>query len=62
MSNEKSDFKLDARHTAIVVIDLQRGIVSMTGSTAESHANSVERIFPRLGRVHSTEQIIAALS
>jgi hypothetical protein len=34
----------------------------MTGSTAEGHANSVERIFPRMGRVRSTEQIIAALS
>jgi len=34
---------------------------AMTGSTAESHANSVERIFPRMGRVRSTGQIIAAL-
>jgi nicotinamidase-related amidase len=35
---------------------------AMTGSSAESHANSVERIFPRMGRVRTTEQIIAALS
>jgi nicotinamidase-related amidase len=35
---------------------------AMTGSSAEGHANSVERIFPRLGRVRSTGQIIAALS
>jgi nicotinamidase-related amidase len=34
---------------------------AMTGLSAESHANSTERIFPRLGRVRSTEQIIAAL-
>jgi nicotinamidase-related amidase len=34
---------------------------AMTGLTAESHANSVERIFPRMGRIRSTEQIIAAL-
>jgi nicotinamidase-related amidase len=34
---------------------------AMTSSSAESHTNSVERIFPRLGRVRSTEQIIAAL-
>jgi nicotinamidase-related amidase len=34
---------------------------AMTGSSAESHSNSVERIFPRMGRVRSTEQIIAAL-
>ena len=35
---------------------------AMTGQSAESHANSVERIFPRLGRVRSTEEILAALS
>ncbi len=35
---------------------------AMTGSSAESHANSVQRIFPRMGRVRSTEQIITALS
>jgi nicotinamidase-related amidase len=34
---------------------------AMTSSSAESHTNSVERIFPRLGRVRSTDQIIAAL-
>ena len=35
---------------------------AMTGQSAESHANSVGRIFPRLGRVCSTEEIVAALS
>ena len=34
---------------------------AMTGMTAESHANSIERIFPRLGRVRSTEEIVTAL-
>jgi len=34
---------------------------AMTGSHAESHANSIERIFPRMGRVRSTEEIVAAL-
>ena len=34
---------------------------AMTGMTAESHANSIERIFPRLCRVRSTDQIVAAL-
>ena len=33
-----------------------------TGHSAETHANTVERIFPRLGRVRRTEQIIAALA
>ena len=35
---------------------------AMTGMTAESHLNSVERIFPRLGRVRSTDAIVAAFS
>jgi nicotinamidase-related amidase len=35
---------------------------AMTGITGESHANSVERIFPRMGRVRSTDEIIAALA
>jgi nicotinamidase-related amidase len=34
---------------------------AMTGSTAESHTNSVQRIFPRLGRVRSTAEIVSAL-
>jgi nicotinamidase-related amidase len=34
---------------------------AMTARTAESHANAVERIFPRMGRVRRTEEIIAAL-
>jgi len=35
---------------------------AMTGTSAEGHANSVERIFPRLGRVRSTAEILAAFS
>jgi nicotinamidase-related amidase len=34
---------------------------AMTGTSAEGHANSLERIFPRMGRVRTTEQIVAAL-
>ncbi|SPF38395.1 putative hydrolase [Candidatus Sulfotelmatobacter kueseliae] len=34
---------------------------AMTGRNADSHANSVTRIFPRMGRVRRTEEIIAAL-
>jgi len=33
----------------------------MGGMSPEGHANSIERIFPRMGRVRTTEQIIAAL-
>lgn len=35
---------------------------AMTGLTAESHANATERIFPRMGRVRSTDAIISALA
>ncbi len=35
---------------------------AMTGLSAESHLNAIERIFPRMGRVRSTEEIIAALA
>jgi len=35
---------------------------AMAGLNVESHANAVERIFPRLGRVRGTEEIIAALA
>jgi nicotinamidase-related amidase len=34
---------------------------AMTGMSPEAHANSIERIFPRIGRVRTTDQIIAAL-
>lgn len=34
---------------------------AMTGSSAESHSNSIERIFPRMGRVRTTAEIVAAL-
>jgi len=34
---------------------------AMTGRSAESHANSIERIFPRIGRVRATEEIVGAL-
>jgi nicotinamidase-related amidase len=34
---------------------------AMTGGSPESHANSIERIFPRMGRVRATDQIVAAL-
>jgi nicotinamidase-related amidase len=34
---------------------------AMTGLHAESHANAIERIFPRMGRVRSTTEIVAAL-
>jgi nicotinamidase-related amidase len=34
---------------------------AMTGRSAEGHANTIARIFPRMGRVRSTTEIVAAL-
>jgi nicotinamidase-related amidase len=34
---------------------------AMTSTSRESHSNTIERIFPRIGRVRTTDQIIAAL-
>jgi nicotinamidase-related amidase len=34
---------------------------AMTSRTAECHANAIANIFPRLGRVRSTAEIVAAL-
>jgi nicotinamidase-related amidase len=34
---------------------------AMTGRTAESHANAITNIFPRMGRVRTTAEIVAAL-
>ena len=34
---------------------------AMTGRTAESHANAITHIFPRIGRVRRTGEIVAAL-
>ncbi len=34
---------------------------AMNGMSPECHANSIERIFPRIGRVRTTDQVIAAL-
>jgi nicotinamidase-related amidase len=34
---------------------------AMTAQTIESHQNSIERIFPRLGLIRTTDQILSAL-
>ena len=34
---------------------------AVAGMSPEAHANSLERIFPRMGRVRTTDEIIAAL-
>jgi nicotinamidase-related amidase len=74
---------LDARHTAVIVIDLQKGIAArdgaphgsatvvantvrlledaMTGLSAESHAEAIAHIFPRLGKVRRTDRVVSAL-
>jgi isochorismate hydrolase len=35
---------------------------AMTSRSAEEHQHTVTRIFPRMGRVRSTEQVLAALN
>jgi nicotinamidase-related amidase len=35
---------------------------AMTSGSAEEHHHTVTRIFPRMGRVRSTEQVLAALN
>jgi nicotinamidase-related amidase len=35
---------------------------AMTGLTVESHENAMKRVFPRLGRIRSTAEIIAGLN
>jgi nicotinamidase-related amidase len=35
---------------------------AMTGQSAESHTDAIQRIFPRIGRVRNTEQVIAAFA
>jgi len=42
--------------------ELVFAVDAMTGLNAESHLNSIERIFPRMGRVRSTAEIVAALA
>jgi isochorismate hydrolase len=34
----------------------------MTDRSAEAHANSIERILPRLGEVATTDEVLAALA
>jgi len=35
---------------------------AMTGLTVESHTDAIERIFPRIGRVRGTDQVVAAFT
>ena len=49
-----------ARNAYELGYDLVFAADAMTGIHAESHANSIERIFPRMGRVRTTDEIIAA--
>jgi nicotinamidase-related amidase len=50
-----------ARDAAEIGYELIFAEDAMTGGSAEGHANSVKHIFPRMGRVRSTDEIIAAL-
>jgi hypothetical protein len=43
MSEEKSELKLESRHTAIVVIDLQKGIAQMPGGAPHSKPDVIAK-------------------
>jgi isochorismate hydrolase len=65
------ELRLDPKSTALVLIDLQKGIVGrqpaphssnkVLAKCAEMHNFSIKNIFPRMGRVRSTEEILGAL-
>jgi hypothetical protein len=52
---------------ALVLIDLQKGILGMPTAVAiadpdaDSHAHSFGKIFPRLGEIATTDEVVAAL-
>ena len=48
---------IDRLKTALVVIDLQRSALS-----AEEHSHTVKNIFPRIGLVRTTGEILAGLA
>jgi hypothetical protein len=58
------ELTLDHATTALVLIDLQRGIVRvpdvMAAREADLHEYSVRRIFPTLGRVRMLQVVLAA--
>jgi isochorismate hydrolase len=50
---------LDPARTALVVIDMTRGVLNALSE--EEHYYVCTRIFPRMGRLRSTDEIVAAL-
>ena len=47
--------------TALIVIDLQQGIVGLTGAHPMSGVVAVARIFPRIGETGSAQAIVDLL-
>ena len=47
-----------ARHAYELGFNVTLAVDAMTDISAEAHANSIERIFPRLGETGSTQEII----
>jgi nicotinamidase-related amidase len=50
-----------ARHAFALDYELIFAVEAMTDMHADAHRNSLERIFPRIGRVHPVEGILHAL-
>lgn len=51
-----------ARHAYELGFNVALAVDAMTDISAEAHANSIERIFPRLGETGTTQEIISFLS
>ncbi len=47
---------LDSSYSALVLIDLQRGVVNLP---EETHLFSIRQILPRLGQVRSIQEVLA---
>jgi nicotinamidase-related amidase len=69
-----SSLELDPKSTALVLIDLQQGIVAgqtvprafgedaMAAREEDLHTFPVTRVFPTIGRVRSTDDVLASLA
>ena len=51
-----------ARHARELGFDVALAVDAMTDLSAEAHANSLTRIFPRLGETGTTQEIAALLN
>ena len=53
--------RIDKTKTALVVIDLQKGIVGVAARSKEEHVHTLKVIFPRIGLVRKAADVLAGL-